>query len=86
MNVAGRKVCADALPTPHGRLALRLDDFRREVPRSGEVGAFTIEGPKDPIHAVAEANGFLEHRVEHRREVAGRGVDDLEDFSVAVCL
>jgi len=48
MNVAGRNACADALPTPHGRLAQRLDDFRREGPRSGEVSAVTVEGPKDP--------------------------------------
>jgi hypothetical protein len=25
-------------------------------------------------------NGFFQHRIEHRREIAGRGIDDLEDL------
>ena len=33
---------------------------------------------KRTTNRFAEPHGLFEHRVEHRREVAGRGVDDLQ--------
>ena len=39
----------------------------------------------DPNAASHSRMRLFEHRVEHRREVAGRGVDDLQTSAVAVC-
>jgi len=41
------------------------------------VKSFPIEGSEDAKSGVTQADRFFEHRVEHRGEVAGRGIDDL---------
>ena len=39
---------------------------------------FTVIGPEGTQLCLAEARRPFEHRVEHRGEVAGRGIDDLQ--------
>jgi hypothetical protein len=34
---------------------------------------------------VAKANRLFEHRLKHRREIAGRGIDDLQYLTAAAC-
>src|SRR5580704_4991680 len=48
--------------------------------RPNEAGAFTIEGPKGRGDTAAEPDGSLQHRIEHRREIAGGGIDNLQDL------
>ena len=51
-----------------------------------EMEQFTIERSKQRgIGCAAEPLRSLNHRIEHRREVAGRGVDDLQHLG-ACCL
>src|SRR5262249_29562197 len=40
----------------------------------------TIKGPQNPERGLAKTNGLLQHRVEHRRQVAGRGVNDAKNL------
>src|SRR5215471_6072494 len=42
--------------------------------------ATTIMGPQHAERGFAKAHRLFEHRMEHRREVSGRGVDDVQDF------
>ena len=56
----------------------QLDDCRRHIARRGETCTFAINRPKDPIDAIAEAGGVFQHGIEHRREIARRGIDDLQ--------
>jgi hypothetical protein len=41
---------------------------------------FTVIDPKHADIDLAQAHGTFEHRIENRREVAGRGIDDPHDF------
>jgi hypothetical protein len=50
--------------TAHGR-DLKTVSFA--CPESAEIG-------------LAESEGLFQHGIEHRREIAGRRVDDLQDF------
>ena len=47
------------------------------VQRSG-VEAFAVIGQQGAKRDVAEIVSFFQYRVEHRREVTGRGIDDLK--------
>ena len=42
-----------------------------------EVEELAVKGPKDAVSRVAQADSLFEHGIEHRREVARRGIDDL---------
>ena len=46
--------------------------------RCGEVKAFSVEGSKQSKRCLAETHRLFEHRVKHRLEMAGRGIDDLQ--------
>src|SRR6516165_3531333 len=46
--------------------------------QSGGPKAITVVGPKHAKSDLAQAHGLFEHSVEHRREIAGRTVDDLQ--------
>ena len=39
-----------------------------------------IISPKGPESGSAQSQGLFQHRVEHRREVTGRGINDLQHF------
>ena len=39
-----------------------------------------IVGPKHAERRLAQVQRLLQHRIEHRRQIAGRGVDDLQHF------
>ena len=39
-----------------------------------------VVGPKTAERRLAKPHRLFEHRVEHRREVAGRGIDDLQNL------
>ena len=60
---AGREIRRNASGTPRMR-------GRRE--------ALAVIGRHEPESGLAEAHRLFEHRVEHRREIAGRGIDDLQ--------
>jgi hypothetical protein len=42
--------------------------------------ALPVKGVEMPVGGATQAHCFFEHRVEHRREIAGRRVDDLQDL------
>src|SRR5215472_11009554 len=44
----------------------------------GRMDPLAIIGPKGPESGSAQSQGLFEHRVEHRSEVAGRRIDDLQ--------
>jgi hypothetical protein len=46
----------------------------------GWVEALAIVGAKDPVICLAEASRLFKKRVEDRGEVAGRGIDNLQDL------
>ena len=41
---------------------------------------FAVERSKLPKARLAKPRRLFEDRIEHRREVAGRGIDDLQDL------
>ena len=47
---------------------------------SGELEPLAVEGAHQRLVGGAQAHCPLDHRIEHRREVAGRGVDNLQDL------
>ena len=55
------------------------------TPRSYRRGISRRHRYTTPERGTAQAVRLFQHRVEHRREVAGRGVDDLQTSAVAVC-
>ncbi len=55
--------------------------FGREPLGPGEPRALAVKSPEIAGAAVAKAHGPFEHRVEHRRELARRGIDDLQYLS-----
>ena len=44
------------------------------------LDVLAIVGPQDPKRGPTKREGLLQHRIEHRSEIAGRGVDDLQDL------
>ena len=59
----------------------------REPARHGlhRYELLAVEGPDCPICGLAKAHRLFEHRVEHRRQVAGRGLITCNTSAVAVC-
>ena len=58
----------------------KLRERRRHAAERGRTSQLAIKGPQNAERRLAEAHRLVEHRVEHRREVAGRAVDDLQDL------
>src|SRR6516225_3382680 len=46
----------------------------------GEIEALTVIGPQLPKRSTAQPHRLVEHRIEYRREVAWRGIDDSQDL------
>ena len=61
-------------------LAKSLHCCRRQSPQRERMEPLNIEGSEAAERDLAKLHGFMEHRVEDRREVAGRAVDDLQDL------
>src|SRR5215472_9798869 len=59
-------------------LAQERDEFGCESPRGRDTSALSFDEPEGALDSAAESDRLLEHRVEHRCEVAGRGIDDLQ--------
>src|SRR5262249_45485561 len=53
-------------------------DIARWTANRGEVENFAVIGKHVTVSRLAESDRPFEHRVEHRGEVAGRGIDDLQ--------
>src|SRR5262245_65154509 len=53
-------------------------DIARWTANRGEMEKFAVIGEHVTVSRLAEPDRSLEHRVEHRCEVAGRGIDDLQ--------
>ena len=64
-------------------LALAEDLYQRgRRPAQGHGRErLSVIGLHDRESSVAKSNRLIEHGVEHRRKVAGRGVDDLQHLS-----
>src|SRR3954451_6659508 len=61
-------------------LAQQLHRLRRHVVGSNEAGALAVKCPENSIETVAEPNRLIKYRVEYWREIAGRGIDNLQYF------
>ena len=48
--------------------------------RGNMVKQFAVKARNVPERHLAQTHCFIEQRIEHRREVARRGIDDLQDF------
>src|SRR5207253_9211710 len=46
----------------------------------GGTKDFAIVSKEAAVSGLAQPHCFFEHRVEHRREIAGRGIDDPQDL------
>ena len=64
---------------PAERLLQPFDKVRITA-RGGSVQQFAVERPDVTEGRLAQPHRLFEHRVEDRREIAGRGVDDLQDL------
>src|SRR5215469_10417822 len=56
----------------------QLDELDRETLRCRETGTVAIDEPKGTLDGATEPDRLFEHRIEHRREIARRGIDDLQ--------
>src|SRR2546423_560293 len=61
-------------PTQHFKQTLR------QTMAGNAPELLAVVGRQAPVRSAAKAHGLFEHRVEYRRDIAGRGIDDLEDF------
>src|SRR5215467_2424400 len=59
-------------------LAQERDEFGCKSPRGRDTSALPFDEPEGALDSAAESDRLLEHRVKHRCEVAGRGIDDLQ--------
>ncbi len=59
-------------------LAHELGQRSRHVMDRDSMEVLTIIRPQTTECGLAKTDGLVEHRIEHRREVAGRAVDDLQ--------
>ena len=64
-------------PRPSTLLQKR-GEFRRDAIHCDWTKALALTGPQDSLRALAKACRLLQHRVEHWREVAGGGINDLQ--------
>src|SRR5262249_39781852 len=56
----------------------QLDELGRETLRCRETSMLAIDEPKGTLDGTTEPDRLFEHCIEHRCEIAGRGVDDLQ--------
>src|SRR5262252_8634505 len=63
----------ESLPQPIGKA-------RRETPYRYRTIFLTVVDVQTPNFGTAEPVRLFQYRLEHRRKVAGRGVDDLQHF------
>jgi len=56
----------------------KLGKSRREATVGGRVDAFPVQGMQNSECSAAQLQSLVEHGIEHRREVAGRGIDHLQ--------
>ncbi len=73
-QAAMRGVPEDRMPGPRDKFGER----RREAAMCRGVNARAVIGPQDAESGVAQGQRLVEHRLEYRREVAGRAVYDLQ--------
>ncbi len=60
--------------TPGG--AQSLDHWRRHTTRCGGAKQLPVVSGHNPKCRLAQGHGLVQHRIEHRREIARRGIDD----------
>jgi len=60
------------------RMSQIIRERRRDTSRCDRAKAFPVGGDKNSEGCFAQPKRLIEHRVEDRREVAGRGIDDLQ--------
>ena len=81
-DLGERFTCRDAAERRQGRGGWRFAQKFRiggwNIPKRDCVIMLAVERPKDAERGAAQIGRLLEHRVEHRREIAGRGVNDLQ--------
>jgi hypothetical protein len=46
----------------------------------GKIEAFAVIGPEIAVDGVAQCASLIQYTLEYRSEIAGRGIDGLEDF------
>src|SRR6516162_10519053 len=66
-----------------GRRSVSFAELRKVVRHTSDGGgepALSIVGPELPESHLAQPHGLVEHGVEYRREIAGRGVNDLKQL------
>jgi len=56
------------------------DELVRKAAGGSNTAALALDGPQNAPDAAAKADRLFEHCVEHRREVARRRIDDLQDL------
>ena len=62
------------------RLTEALDELGRNAAVYHREEVFAVKSQKAAEGGAAQTHRFFQHRVEYRRQVAGRGVDDLQHF------
>src|SRR5215469_476981 len=67
------------------RPAKQLEQGVRQAVACNTSKIFAIVNSERAVRGAAKAHRLFQHRVEYRREVAGRAVDDLQTSAVAVC-
>jgi len=81
-NLAPRQQLEGATATANwaNRQSLQpLDRVRLAMSRH-QMEILAIIGPKCTVRGIAQAHCLLDYRIEHGREVAGRGIDHLQDL------
>ena len=51
---------------------------RRHAPEGSRAQVLAVIGPQGAEEGLAQPQGLIQYRIEYRREVTGRGVDDLQ--------
>ncbi len=69
----GRRAARTGLPVPQDRRVLL-----RQAPRRYRTEMLPVVGHQGAFRGAAEGMRLLQYRVEHRSEVAGRRIDDLQ--------
>jgi len=72
------RIGAIAVSPRSDRLAEYIDQFRWKSARGDRGNLLAVVGHQRAKCGAAQRHRLVEHRVEHRREIAGRRVDDLQ--------
>src|SRR5215472_14062770 len=59
----------------------KFDKFKRHAAARRRAQDLAFISPQDAERGLAQVQRLVQHRVEHRSEVAGRAVDDLQNLS-----